>query len=254
MLRRAYAVGEASSVKGPFFRASALASDRIPRVDAHVHTNLTDGRSTFEAYARRARELKLEAIAFTEHTDDRSSWYPEYLAIRDRIREIAAPTKVYFGAEVKVAHTDGTLALGAERISHLDFVIGVLHRYPDGKGDYLSFDELPPNDALELDYALTKALLGNPAVDVWGHPAGVYAKYYGEYRESWLEELVHLAEKNGKVVEINTNSRYRRVFQPILDECIRRDCLVSIGSDAHEASELGQAIALLEQRSRAGAR
>ncbi len=240
-------------MKGPFFRASALTSDPIPRIDAHVHTTLTDGRSSFEAYVRRARELNLEAIAFTEHTDDRSPWYEDYLARREEIREIAAPTRVYFGAEVKMAHTDGTLALGDGRISRLDFVIGVLHRYPDGKGGYLSFDALRPKEALELDYTLSTALLANPAVDVWGHPAGVYAKYFGDYRESWLEELVDLAEKKGKVVEINTNPRYRRVLQPIVDECIGRDCLVSIGSDAHEVGELGHAVTFLQQQ-RAGLR
>ena len=234
-------------MKGPFFRASTLSSDRIPRIDAHIHTSLTDGRSSFEAYARRARELPLQAIAFTEHTDDRSPWYDDYLALRAGIREAAAPTKVYFGAEVKMARPDGALSLGADRISHLDFIVGVLHRYPDGNGGYLSFENLRAGDALELDYVLTKALLANPLVDVWGHPGGVYAKYFGAYRESWLRELVALAVKEGKVVEINTNLRYRAVFQLVLEECVRRDCLVSIGSDAHDVDELGGAVAYLER-------
>jgi putative hydrolase len=236
-----------ATVKGPFVRASMLSAGTIPAVDAHVHTTLTDGRSSFESYARRARELGLEAIAFTEHTDDSSPWYDEYLELRARIREMAAPTKVYFGAEVKMADPNGALGLGAERISRLDFIVGVLHRYPDGNGGYLSFDDLSPKDALELDYVLSKALLANPVVDVWGHPAGVYAKYFGAYRESWLRELVALAVRQGKVVEINTNPRYRSVFPLIFEECLARDCLVSIGSDAHDVGELGDAVAFLER-------
>lgn len=237
-------------MKGPFFRARALSAAGIPKIDAHVHTNLTDGASSFEAYARRARDLDLEAIAFTEHTDDNSMWYDDYLALRPRIQDIAAPTKVYFGAEVKLADPSGALSLGQDRIRQLDFIVGVLHRYPDGDGGYVSLESLSPAEAQELDYTLSKALLTNPLVDVWGHPGGVYAKYFGAYRESWLRELVALAVKEGKVVEINTNARYRSVFKVVLEECLARDCLVSLGSDAHHVAELGEAPRFLEQSRR----
>lgn len=226
-------------MKGPFFKASTLQTNNIPQIDSHMHTNWTDGRSTFEEYVLRAKELKLESIAFTEHADDKSPWFSEFIFIKDRIRELASPVKVYFGAEVKAAHTDGTLSMGEERIHQLDFIMGVLHRYPNGNGGYHSFKDLTPEYAQELDFELSRALLSNPLVDVWGHPGGVYVHYFGAYRESMMRELIALAVRNGKIVEINTNMRYRSVLPVIYDECIARDCLISVGSDAHEVSELG---------------
>jgi len=226
-------------MKGPFFKASILRTPNIPQIDAHMHTDWTDGKSTFEEYALRAKALKLESIAFTEHADDTSPWFADFIAIQDRIRALASPVKVYFGAEVKVAHTDGMLSMSEERIRQLDFIVGVLHRYPNGNGGYHVFKDLTQEYAEQLDFELSRALLSNPAVDVWGHPGGVYVHYFGAYRESWMRELIALAERNNKVVEINTHPRYRSVLPIIYDECIVRNCLISIGSDAHAVRELG---------------
>jgi putative hydrolase len=233
-------------MKGPFFYARSLETGSIPLVDAHIHTTLTDGRSAFDEYALRAKDLGLKAIAFTEHMDDTSVWFDDYLALRERINELAAPVKVYFGAEVKACRIDGTLNLNFKRAIKLDFIIGVLHRYPDGTGSYHSFHDLSAAQAQEIDFELSRALLSNPLVDVWGHPGGVYATYFGAYREELLRELVAHAERNGKVVEINSKPRYRPVFQVIYEECLRRDCLISIGSDAHEVSELGEVCTFLD--------
>jgi putative hydrolase len=226
-------------MKGPFFKANALLTPNIPRVDAHMHTNWTDGKDSFKDYALRAKELNLDAIAFTEHTDDKSPWFQEYLAIQEEVRELASPVKVFFGAEVKAAHTDGTLSMSEERIIKLDFIVGVLHRYPDGNGGYHNFKNLTPEEAQQIDFELTRALLANPRVDVWGHPGGVYVHWFGPYNEKLMRELIRIAEHNNKIVEINTNLRYRSILPVIYDECVTRDCLISVGSDVHQLSELG---------------
>lgn len=233
-------------MKGPFLSSDILTKGTFPKIDAHVHTNWTDGRSTFEEYAIRAVELGLEAIAFTEHADDNSPWFNDYVNIRERIRELAAPVKIYFGAEVKVSCPDGTINLHPEKIKQLDFVMGVLHRYPDGNGGFQAFRDLSAQEAQEIDFALSKALLSNPLIDVWGHPGGVYATYFGAYQEDMLGELISLAVQEGKVIEINTKHRYRPVLDVIMRECSMHDCLISIGSDAHEVGELGEAHSILE--------
>lgn len=226
-------------MKGPFFKASILQSSHIPQVDAHMHTNWTDGGSTFEEYALRAKELKLTSIAFTEHADDKSPWFADFIALQEHIRALAFPVKVYFGAEVKVGHTDGTLCMSEDRIQQLDFLMGVLHRYPDGNGGYHSFKELTAEDAQQIDFELSRALLANPYVDVWGHPGGVYVHHFGAYKEAWMRELISLGIRNKKIIEINTNMRYRSVLPVIYEECMLHDCIVSVGSDAHHIKELG---------------
>ena len=58
-----------------FFPARQLLTHAVPRIDAHMHTTLTDGRSTLDDYVLKAQELGLSAIAFTEHADDTSEWF-----------------------------------------------------------------------------------------------------------------------------------------------------------------------------------
>ena len=243
-----------------FFPAGRLLTHGVPKIDAHMHTELTDGSGTCDDYVARAKELGLSAIAFSEHTDDTSAWFDGFVDSRPRLQALADPLRVHLAAEVKCSHPDGTINLSAERGARVDFVVGVLHRYPDGNGGYLKFTNLTPEDALERDYRLSMALLENPRVDVFGHPGGVYASVFGRpYDTARMRELVTVAARNGRVVELNSAPRYKHVFPVILDRCLELDCMVSLGSDAHLVSQLGHVVThleneLAERASRAGSR
>lgn len=229
-------------MKGPFFKVSEMLKGNIPMIDAHVHTELTDGKGTIEDYIHKAKKLGLTSMSFTEHADDNSTYYEDYIAKKEYYREIALPIIVYFGIEVKVAHTDGKINMCTAKAQMADFVVGVLHRYPDGNGGYHSFKELDPAWAMNWDYELSKELIKNPDVDVFGHPAGVYSSIFGKYDTERLRELVTLAAENNKVVELNSAERYRHAFPIIFQRCVELDCLVSIGSDAHTTDRLGHVV------------
>jgi putative hydrolase len=234
-------------MKGPFFHARELLRGPVPRIDLHMHTELTDGNGTLADYVARARELNLNAIAFTEHTDDTSDWFPDYVAAKASIARSAAPIEVYFGCEVKACNHDGAINVSDDRAAMADFVVGVLHSYPNGQGGYHSNKKLPPAEAQELDHRLAMALVTNPIVDVYGHPGGVYSTYFGPYNRELLREQITVAAENGKVIELNSNARYKHVFDLILETCLDLDCLVSIGSDAHDFRQLGHVIEHLDQ-------
>ena len=234
-------------MKGPFFKISEMLNGDIPMIDAHVHTELTDGKGAIEDYIGKAKELKLRALAFTEHADDNSTYYDDYIAKKDHYKEIAYPLDLYFGIEVKAAHTDGTINISNQKAEMADFVVGVLHRYPDGNGGYHSFKELDRDWAMDWDYELSKELIKNPVVDVFGHPAGVYSNFFGQYDAEKLRDLVTLAAENNKVVELNSAERYRHAFPIIFQRCVELDCLVSIGSDAHTTDKLGHVVTHLRQ-------
>jgi putative hydrolase len=234
-------------MKGPFFKISELLDGNIPMIDAHVHTELTDGKGTIEDYIAKAKQLNLKAIAFTEHADNTSAYYDDYIAKKDHYKALAYPLNVYFGAEVKASSTSGAINISDERAAMADFVVGVLHSYPDGKGGYLKFRDLDASWAMDWDYQLSKALLTNSNVDVFGHPCGVYANYFGPYDPERLRELVTLAAENNKVVELNSAERYRHVFPVIFQRCVELDCLVSIGSDAHTTDKLGHVVSFLRE-------
>lgn len=229
-----------------FFPARRLITDGVPLIDAHIHTELTDGNGCCKDYILRAKELGLSAIAFTEHADNTSNWFHRFAESKPRLQAFASPLQVYLAAEVKCAHPNGALNLSEDRMARLDFIVGVLHRYPDGKGGYLEFSELSPAEALDLDYQLSMALLANPRVDVIGHPGGVYSTFFGPYDTERMRELVTVAANNGRVVELNSAPRYGHVFPLILEKCLELDCLVSIGSDAHHLEQLGHVVAHLQ--------
>jgi putative hydrolase len=234
-------------MKGPFFKISEMFNGEIPMIDAHVHTELTDGKGTIKDYLAKAKEVNLKAIAFTEHADNTSTYYEEYIDKKDYYKELAYPLEVFFGAEVKLASPSGDLNISDERAGMADFVVGVLHSYPDGKGGYLKFKGLDASWAMDWDYQLSKALVSNPIVDVFGHPCGVYSNFFGKYDTEKLRELITLAVENNKVVELNSAERYRHVFPVIFQRCVELDCLVSIGSDAHTTDKLGHAVSFLKE-------
>lgn len=49
-------------MKGPFFKVSEMLKGNIPMIDAHVHTELTDGKGTIEDYLNKAKELILKDL------------------------------------------------------------------------------------------------------------------------------------------------------------------------------------------------
>ncbi|MCY7350560.1 MAG: PHP domain-containing protein [Cytophagaceae bacterium] len=233
-----------STLKGPFFPARQLLETGVPMIDAHgLHTAMTDGQGTLEAYVLQGKKLGLEAVAFTEHASDQTSYdFELYAQSKARLQELAHPMRVYVAAEVKLAHTDGTLDISPERAALVDFIVGVLHSYPDGNHGYLKNKSLDRDIALKLDYTLSKALIQNPRVDVWGHPVGVFSNFYGPYDADKLRELVVLAARQGRIIELNSAYRYRHVFSSIVETCLEINCLISIGSDAHQPSELGHVV------------
>lgn len=234
-------------MKGPFFPARQLL-DGVPRVDAHgLHSTLTDGQATFEDYIRRGKEIGLDAVAITEHAADQSSYdFEAYARSKARLQELAWPMNLYLAAEVKLASPDGTLDLRPERRALVDFVVGVLHSYPDGQGGFIFPKKLDRQTALEMDFRLAQALIQNSAADVWGHPAGVFANFFGPYDEEKLRELITEAARAGRVIELNSAPRYREVFPVIVETCLELNCLVSIGSDAHHPDQLGHVVGHLE--------
>lgn len=223
-----------------FFAARDVLAGKVRNVDFHLHSNLTDGRDSVTAMALAAESLGLEAIAFAEHAADHSDWIRRLPAIKESVAALGLQVKVYWGAEVKLIDWEGGIALSRDKIDLFDFIVGVIHRYPKRNGGSHDFSELTAGAALEIDYALNKKLLGNPDIDVWGHPAGVYAHYFGGYPEREMNELIDLAIERRVVVEINSQGRYRPATDLVWRGVAGTPARVSLGSDAHSVGEIGQ--------------
>jgi histidinol phosphatase-like PHP family hydrolase len=114
----------------------------IPKHDLHVHTTLSarspDSQATPEAYIRRAVELGIKTIGFTDHVWDvrvpfpapETFWYKNFyqgqsverlMSLRDQIPADTQGVTVLIGAEAEFAQ--GVLGLTAEAAATLDFAL-----------------------------------------------------------------------------------------------------------------------------------
>lgn len=232
----------------PCFRASELLR-QVPRQDCHVHSTFSDGKASWLAMVEQAEKISLEQITFTDHVNQTSTWVPDYVqTLRQAQSEGRCGENVFLSAEVKAADVSGTPDIAGEYLELLDFLVGVIHRYPKAGGGFHVFKEMTAEQAQEIDYAVSRKLIMHPQVDVIGHLGGTYSHYFGEYAPGLLEDLVDLAVACEKVVEINSNLRYRHQFDRILRRCIAADALITLGSDAHSIEELGGCVAAVQER------
>jgi carbamoyl-phosphate synthase large subunit len=233
---------------GWFIRARDLQRLGVPLIDFQTHTRWTDGRSSVAQMRAAAETSGLRALALTEHVNATSAWYPEFVAEVKRQRRCAANLDVYFGAEIAAADYRGGLKADPSRLE-AEIVLGVVHRLPkQNRNGFWSFDELTAEDAIELEIRALIGLADNPRISVIGHPGGTVFKKFGGFPVDWLEPVFRAARDRGVAVEINT--KYLWDADRLLALLYRVNPLLSFGSDAHEAREVGSNIPVLRQHLR----
>ena len=174
--------------------------------------------------------------AITEHVNSQSGWYPQFVAEVMAQREREDALEVFYGVEVAACDYRGGLKADLS-LHEAELVLGVVHRCPKEAGGFWSFDELTAADAIELELRALTGLAGNRRIDVLGHPGGVAFKKYGAYPVDWLEPAFRTALDHGIAVELNTKYVWDMAGMLALQR--RVDPLVSFGSDAHCAGEVG---------------
>lgn len=215
-----------------------IKSRSIPLGDLQMHTVWTDGRPTIQDYVTTAQELRLQAIAITEHVGYESAWFPDFVNEVEIIRNPELPLELYHGAEVSVWDYDGTLKTSDEILEQAEIVIGVVHRYPNPRGGLLSFDGLGREEALELELRASESITQNKRVDIWGHPGGTFFRKFGAFDVGLLAPAIRNAKAHDIVVEINAKYIWDMAgFFELLQEI---NPMVSIGSDAHGVEELAR--------------
>lgn len=215
--------------------------------DFQIHTNQTDGISTPEEIIKKAIELKLKAIAFTEHVNKNSDWFDDF-AVKINVLKNNKKINIFLGIETKALDFNGAIDATRSMITRSDIVLGVVHRYPDGKGGCMSFNQikaLGQDKAAKIEFDLAIGLLKNKSVDVLGHPFGVYSKFYSELPINHMKQLLIESIKQGKAVEINTKYLLDiKIFFKLLQKI---NPIVSIGSDAHNKDELARRFDIIRQ-------
>lgn len=224
----------------PIFKKFNDLEVRDINFDFHIHTSQTDGASTPEEIVKKAIELKLTAIAFTEHVNKNSNWFDDF-ASRVGTLKANRKIKVFLGIETKALDFNGAVDATRGMIARADVVVGVVHRYLSATGGLIPLKEIKSLGRLkaaELEFNLAMGLLKNKDVDVLGHPFGVYSMFHHKLPINYMKRLLVESIKRGKAIEINTKYIVdKNLFFKLLKKI---NPYVSIGSDAHNKNELAR--------------
>lgn len=146
---------------GLIFEARNLNLKRLPMTDCHLHTSWTDGEAPVVDVYRTAVECGLETILFSEHSRKTSTdWFHKFAK---EVRTLTKfPCRAYVGTEVKVETRAGNIDTAPEISDHCDFIMASVHRFIDADDATIQFADIDPAQAVDLEYALTWAVLENP--------------------------------------------------------------------------------------------
>ncbi len=185
-----------------------------------------------------ALENDLKFILFSEHARQQSEdWFPKFA---EEIRSLPTEKcKSYVGCEVKVLDFEGNIDATKVIIDSCDLVMASVHRFPGEKGNVKDFRDTDPLIAVETEFKLSMAVLDNPDVDILGHPFGMsYRRFSQNPTDNMIKELIKKCAATNVAFELN--SRYHDRIDEFLLWCNELGAPISLGSNAHKVSEVGE--------------
>lgn len=207
--------------------------------DLHTHT-LASGHaySTIREIMAAAKEKGLELVAITDHGPDMqgapNKWYFGNMEILPRTYE---GMTVLYGVEANIMDREGSLDLEPYFLNKLDIVLAGLHE-----------ESFMPSTASENTRAIIKAMESS-YVDIIVHPGN-------PAYELDQEQLVRASHELGVVLEVNNSSLSvcrlgsREYCLSLLKLIKKYKTLISLGTDAHWADQVGnfsEALKILEE-------
>jgi len=210
--------------------------NEIPAIDFQMHTTWTDGEDTVEAMIAAAERLPLKAIAITEHINDTSGYFENFRSEVCKLRQ-DVDIEIFYGMEISIRDYTGALRTSMMPKEEAEIILGVVHSYPKTSGGYYRFGELTPDTALSCELNGLMGLANNLSIDVIGHPGGTYLNKFGPFPVELLKPIFETARDNGIAIELNT--KYSWDMKSFIDLLNDTKPLVSFGSDAHQAADVG---------------
>ena len=231
--------------------------------DMHIHTHFS-GDSDANPYeiAKKACELGLDGICFTDHLDidyketpglfdlDIPSYKNEIFEVREQFKE-----RLNIGWGIELGLQPYLAEKNAQIITQFpfDFVIGSTHVVKQADPYYPSFYEGKREDDCYLEYfeETLKNAQSNVDFDVYGHLDYVVRygpnknKYYSYHKfADIIDEILRTLINKGKGIELNTAGfKYGLGHaHPTLDTLKRYKELggeiITIGSDGHKPEQI----------------
>jgi putative hydrolase len=155
----------------------------------HIHTNFTDGDSSVMEYARKADNLHIPLIAFTEHVrKDLTYNFDEFLKQIDIARKKFPALTILSGCEAKVL-PDGSLDCLQEILEEVDYRLFAFHSFPA---------------EVELYLNALRNVIQSGKCDAWAHPGLFFKKNPAlSLSDEQLKAVFRLVERNNILIEMN---------------------------------------------------
>lgn len=215
-----------------------LLYESIPRVDLHLHTDYTDGKSSIREMFTAARREELEIIGFTEHVRRGIDWFQGFQHAVSMERSEFAEIGVVVGIEAKALDCRGTLDADPEIIAQADIILGAVHGFSDMSGGF--FDPMDYETAALIEYEMAMGLLEHSEIDILAHPGGLTTQRFGGYPATYLREIIQKAAETGHAIELNGEYFSSEQLLMVIEECRRVNAWITLGSNAHHADEVGR--------------
>lgn len=237
--------------------------------DLHTHCTLSfDGKSSAEDMVKRAAELGVRYYALTDHVDLGEFPDPEFdlEATVSGARELipalrekyADSVELLYGVELGQAVHEPELAEKLLAENDHDFVIGSVHNIRRHEDFYfLDYKDTDVTELLDLYFGELLETAESDTFDVLGHITYPLRYIAGEYGidvdmarySGIMDEILRTVIKNGRGIEINTSGLRQKYGKMFPDAGIVKRYrelggrILTIGSDAHCADDLGKGIA-----------
>ena len=234
--------------------------------DCHNHSHCSpDGDHSVAAMLARAQELGLYAYTLTDHCECQK-WPDRYCERVHRawreMTEAPVPQGVRFyrGIELGQPNQDTAAAESALSGRDYDFVIGSIHNIR-GYEDFffLDYSQVEPgfiDQLLATYWEEEREVIAWGNFDALGHLTYPLRYIQGDHgipvdlsrHREQIDEIFRALIHSGKALEVNTSGYRQKIGRPLPDlPLVRRyrelgGELVTLGSDAHSAADLGRGI------------
>ncbi|MCH8329234.1 MAG: DNA polymerase/3'-5' exonuclease PolX [Nanoarchaeota archaeon] len=197
--------------------------------DLQMHTKWSDGSNTIMEMVQAAKKLGHNYICITDHSGNlKIANALNEKRIKKQRNEIDKLNKrlknftILHGTEVNIK-SDGTLDMKDNVLKKLDIVLAAIHS---------GFK----NPKEKITQSLLKAM-ENPHVDIIAHPFGGLINKRPAY-EMDFDKILEKAKQTNTILEINAYPERLDLNDLHVRAAVKAKVKLSIGTDAHEASEL----------------
>lgn len=193
----------------------------------HSHSKWSDGTNTIEEMAKAAIAMGLEYLVISDHS--KTAVYANGLteerlkaqhAEIDELNEKLKPFKIFKSIESDILN-DGNLDYSDEVLSWFDIVIASVHS----------------NLKMNEEKAMMRLLnaVQNPFTSILGHCTGRLLLSRAGYPVDH-KKLIDACAANNVVIELNAHPRRLDIDWRFVDDCIKKNVLISIDPDAHSTN------------------